>query len=57
MNADEAERVAIDDEPECEGLERVDRGDVRYKLGSDPSPWSTGVTTDTAGRFGLPRVG
>lgn len=43
MNADAAERVAIDDEPECEGLERVDRGDVRYKLGSDPSPWSTGV--------------
>ena len=43
MNADEAERVAIDDEPECEGLERVDRGDVRYKLGSDPWPWNTGV--------------
>ena len=43
MNADVAERVAIDDEPECEGLERVDRGDVRYKLGSDQSPWSTGV--------------
>jgi len=43
VNADEAERVVIDDEPECEGLERVDRGDVRYKLGSDPSPWSTGV--------------
>lgn len=43
MNADEAERVAIDDEPECEGTERVDRGDVRYKLGSDPSPWNTGV--------------
>lgn len=43
MNADEAERVAIDDEPECEGTERVDRGDVRYKLGSDTSPWNTGV--------------
>lgn len=43
MNADEAERVAIDDEPECEGLERVDRGDVRYKLGSEASPWNTGV--------------
>jgi len=43
VNADVAERVAIDDEPECEGLERVDRGDVRYKLGSDRSPWSTGV--------------
>lgn len=43
MNADEAERVVIDDEPECEGIERVDRGDVRYKLGSDPWPWNTGV--------------
>jgi hypothetical protein len=43
VNADVAERVAIDDEPECEGHERVDRGDVRYKLGSDPSPWSSGV--------------
>ncbi len=40
MNADVAERVALDDEPECEGAERVDRGDVRYKLGSGPSPWS-----------------
>src|SRR5260221_7677993 len=33
----------MDDEPECEGFERVDRGDVRYKLGSDPLPWSNGV--------------
>ena len=38
-----AERVACDDEPECEGLTRVDRGDVRYKLGSDAWPWSNGV--------------
>jgi GNAT superfamily N-acetyltransferase len=43
MNADVAERVALDDEPECEGAERVDRGDIRYKLGSGPSPWSTEV--------------
>ena len=43
MNADAAERVALDDEPECEGAERVDRGDVRYKLGPDPLPWSNGV--------------
>jgi hypothetical protein len=43
MNADVAERVAMDDEPECEGTERVDRGDVRYKLGSDALPWSNGV--------------
>jgi len=43
MNADAAERVAMDDEPECEGFERIDRGDVRYKLGSDPLPWSNGV--------------
>ena len=43
MDADTAERVAMDDEPECEGFERVDRGDVRYKLGSDPLPWSNGV--------------
>src|SRR5258708_32262763 len=43
MNADVAERVALDDEPECEGFERIDRGDVRYKLGSDPLPWSNGV--------------
>jgi GNAT superfamily N-acetyltransferase len=43
VNADVAERVAIDDEPECEGIERVDRGDVRYKLGSDRSPWNNGV--------------
>ena len=43
MNADAAERVAIDDEPECEGFERIDRGDVRYKLGSDRLPWSNGV--------------
>jgi GNAT superfamily N-acetyltransferase len=43
VNADVAERVALDDEPECEGSERVDRGDVRYKLGSDALPWSNGV--------------
>lgn len=44
MNADDAERVAMDDEPECEGFERIDRGDVRYKLGSDALPWSNGVS-------------
>ena len=33
----------MDDEPECEGFERIDRGDVRYKLGSDALPWSNGV--------------
>src|SRR3977135_3934757 len=33
----------MDDEPEGEGFERIDRGDVRYKLGSDPLPWSNGV--------------
>ena len=38
-----AERIALDEEPECEGFERVDRGDVRYKLGSDALPWSNGV--------------
>lgn len=43
MNADAAEAVAIDDEPECEGIERVDRGDVRYKLCGDRSPWNNGV--------------
>jgi hypothetical protein len=43
VNADVAERVALDDEPECEGSLRVDRGDVRYKLGPDPLPWSNGV--------------
>lgn len=43
MNADAAERVAMDDEPECERFERVDRGDVRYKLGPDALPWSNGV--------------
>ena len=43
MNADVAERVAIDDEPDCEGIERVDRGDVRYKLSADRSPWNNGV--------------
>lgn len=43
MNADAAELVAIDGEPACEGIERVDRGDVHYKLGSDRSPWNTGV--------------
>ena len=34
----------MDDEPECEGFERVDRGDVRYKLGPDALPWSNGVS-------------
>ena len=43
MDPDTAERVAMDDEPECEGFERVDRGDVRYRLGSDALPWSNGV--------------
>ena len=55
MDADAAERVAMDDEPECEGFERFDRGDVRYKIGTDRaphmsprgsirrSPWSNGV--------------
>ena len=43
MNADAAERVALDDEPACEGFERVDRGDVRYTLGPDALPWSNGV--------------
>jgi GNAT superfamily N-acetyltransferase len=43
VDADAAERVAMDDEPECEGFERIDRGDVRYKLGADPLPWSNGV--------------
>ena len=33
----------MDDEPECEGFERIDRGDVRYKIGPDPLPWSNGV--------------
>ena len=44
MDADVAERVTIDDEPECEGFERIDRGDIRYKLGSDALPWSNGVS-------------
>jgi GNAT superfamily N-acetyltransferase len=43
VNPDVAERVAMDDEPECEGFERIDRGDVRYKLGADLLPWSNGV--------------
>lgn len=48
MDADAAERVAMDDEPECEGFERFDRGDVRYKITSGGpsaprSPWSSGV--------------
>lgn len=38
-----AERVALDDEPECEGFERIDRGDIRYRVGSDALPWSNGV--------------
>ena len=45
MDADAAERVALDAEPECEGFERVDRGDVRYKMsvGGVRSPWASGV--------------
>jgi GNAT superfamily N-acetyltransferase len=43
VDADAAERVAMDDEPECEGFERIDRGDVRYKIGLDALPWSNGV--------------
>jgi hypothetical protein len=51
VDADAAERVAIDDEPECEGFERIDTGDVRYRIGAlpsaaralPPSPWSSGV--------------
>jgi hypothetical protein len=43
LNADAAERVAMDDEPECEGFDRIDRGDVTYKIGPDPLPWSNGV--------------
>src|ERR1700716_2265479 len=33
----------MDDEPECVGFERIDRGDVRYKIGLDALPWSNGV--------------
>lgn len=33
----------MDDEPDCEGFDRVDRGDVTYKVGPDPLPWSNGV--------------
>jgi len=44
VDADVAERVTIDDEPECEGFDRIDRGDTRYKLGSDALPWSNGVS-------------
>ncbi|MHB8631422.1 MAG: hypothetical protein ACYC9W_05800 [Candidatus Limnocylindria bacterium] len=43
MDADAAELVALDDEPGCEGGQRVDRGDVRYTLGVNPLPWSNGV--------------
>jgi len=50
VDADVAERVALDGEPECEGFERFDRGDVRYKVAVHdgdpamlPSPWSSGV--------------
>lgn len=45
MDADAAELIALDAEPECEGFERVDRGDVRYKvsLSGDRSPWASGV--------------
>jgi GNAT superfamily N-acetyltransferase len=43
VDPDEAERVVMDDEPECQGFDRVDRGDVRYNVGSDPFPWSNGV--------------
>jgi hypothetical protein len=44
VDADEAERVAMDDEPECEGFERIDRGDIRYSIGSDALPWSNGIS-------------
>ena len=43
MDADAAERIAFDEEPECDGSDVVDRGDVRYKIGSDALPWSNGV--------------
>jgi hypothetical protein len=43
VDADVAERIALDEEPDCEGFERIDRGDVRYKLGADALPWSNGV--------------
>jgi GNAT superfamily N-acetyltransferase len=43
VDPDVAERVALDDEPECEGGERIDRGDVRYGFGPDALPWSNGV--------------
>ncbi len=33
----------MDEEPECEGFERIDRGDVSYRLGSDMRPSSNGV--------------
>lgn len=34
----------MDDEPGCEGFERIDRGDILYKLGADALPWSNGVS-------------
>lgn len=43
MDADTAERIAIDDEPDCEGHRRVDRGDVRYRLGAPGALWDNGV--------------
>lgn len=43
MDADRAELVAIEGEPECEGQTVVDRGDVRYTISDDPSPWQNGV--------------
>ncbi|MDQ6857742.1 MAG: hypothetical protein M3Z65_01975 [Chloroflexota bacterium] len=44
MNPDEAERAAMDDEPACEGFDRVERGDVTYKVGADLLPSSNGVS-------------
>lgn len=38
MDADSAEHIVIDDEPDCERAVRVDRGDVRYTLTTGPRP-------------------
>lgn len=43
MDADRAEGIVIDDEPECEGTTRVERGDVRYTIGGDPGSSGNGV--------------
>jgi hypothetical protein len=43
MDADRAEGIVIDDEPECEGTTRVERGDVRYTIGGDPGTAGNGV--------------